>query len=31
MPTLITSYGMKQNTNSGIIRASITLDDLFRT
>ena len=29
MPTLVTSYGMKRNPNSGIIRAEVTLDDLF--
>ena len=31
MPTLITSCGMKRNIHSGIIRAEVTLDDLFQT
>lgn len=30
MPTLITTCAMKQTANSGIIRAVVTLDDLFR-
>lgn len=30
MPTLITSCGMKRNAHSGIIRAEVTLDDLFQ-
>ena len=29
MPTLISSYGMKRNANSAIIRCEVTLDDLF--
>ena len=29
MPTLVTSYGMKRNPNSGFILAEVTLDDLF--
>ena len=30
MPTLISSCGMRRNAHSGIIRAEVTLDDLFR-
>ena len=30
MPTLISSCGVKRNAHSGIIRAEVTLDDLFR-
>ena len=28
--TMITTYGVKQNKYSGMIRSQITLDDLFR-
>ena len=28
--TMITTYGVKQNKYSGMIRSQVTLDDLFR-